>query len=91
MGFSTVHTVVEKLRPTFPEHVTNGQYWSLYEDELNYLLYVFDAVGTSELIHEVNGVLAGYYRTTAAVDACVDVASTLESLLPEVYAGKFKY
>ena len=82
--------VIEELEPTFKDamHSMYGiNYWVVYSETLYSLLAGnFDGGFIKELNMGINETCSKGVK-----DACIDVASTLESLAPEKYAGKFHY
>ena len=81
--------VIDVLEPTFKDMMlsNNGvNYWVSYGAKLQVLgMSEFDDYFIRDLNIGMNSALS------SVKDACVDVASTLESLAPEKYAGQFKY
>ena len=84
--------VIESLEPTFTDFVKDetSKYWYGYEEELAIMKVVLNRSQES-LIEEINETLKGYYSSNGEYNAALDVASTLEALCPEKYAGKFTY
>lgn len=85
MKRTMVEYIIEALDPTFAECMSNGDWALRYSAGL-----VLAAKSQGEnFISVINDMmLVGF---GAHYDALVDVASCLESLCPEEYAGKFVY
>lgn len=78
--------VIESMEPTFAEMVTSKDYYfEEYSDTLHFMLK------PKSLVEWLNYLLGFSISTTGTYNAACDVASTLESLCPEKYAGKFVY
>lgn len=84
------YIVLDKLEPSFVDMMDDSLNWHGYGMELCYLGHVLRA-RPEMLVEELNETLAGYRSTSGKYTAACDVASTLESLAPEKYAGKFRY
>ena len=82
--------VIDALEPTFADMMDESLNWHGYGMELCYLGHVL-RTRPEMLVEELNETLSGYRSTSGEYTAACDVASTLESLAPEKYAGKFKY
>lgn len=80
--------VVDALRADFADLMRNTSYYSEYDDTLDILGRHFELGGAVGLI---NSSLKTFHSWSAHHGACFDVASTLESLAPEKYKGKFNY
>lgn len=86
-----IEYIIEALTPTFADFVTTetSLYWEEYESQLNlheaYLHNMWD------LVEDVNYALKSCLSSTGRYNAACDVASCLESLCPEEYAGRFMY
>lgn len=84
------YIVLDKLEPSFTDMMDTSTNWHGYGMELCYLGHVLRA-RPEMLIEELNETLKSYRSSSGEYTAACDVASTLESLAPEKYAGKFKY
>ena len=84
--------VIESMEPTFAEQMTSEveKYWRGYEWELLSMKVVLNHK-PNMIISEINASLKCYYSSEGEYNAACDVASTLESLCPEKYTGKFTY
>ena len=82
--------VIESMEPTFAEQIgtETSEYWDEYSSELG----VLDAWShTGFTLGDLNSTLRCSMSSTGYYNAACDVASTLEVLCPEKYAGKFTY
>lgn len=83
--------VIDALEPTFFEWLDMSFDWEGYHHELAFLMGCVSYSFSQELfIEDINFSLM-YPSNTFKYTAACDVASTLESLAPEKYAGKFRY
>lgn len=82
--------VIDALEPTFADMMETNTKWHGYGMELCYLMGIFLSHPNC-FVDEVNTTLIDYTSNTGEYTAACDVASTLESLAPEKYAGKFRY
>lgn len=93
MSQHIVGSVFRSLRPTFEDMVEDVMFdhWTDYGSHLDDLEWVYDEDGVLELIEVINDTLSSLLSTNPKHEAAYDVASTLESLIPDQFAGKFKY
>lgn len=81
--------VIEALEPSFSERIGVERYYfeeySQMLSELSLNEYWMD------LVIDLRDNMGRYYTNSGAYNANCDVASTLECLAPEKYAGKFRY
>lgn len=82
--------VIDALEPSFSDMMNESINWHRYGTELCYLGVILSRE-PENFVDEINETLAGYMSTSGEYTAACDVASTLESLAPEKYDGKFKY
>lgn len=82
--------VILHLQPKFREYIENPSYWERYTMELDYLSHIFSC-DRSIFKFTVQELIRSMPIGSPAHDAVVDVASTLETLAPNVYAGAFTY
>lgn len=91
MKRTMIEYIIEALEPTFGEYVTSetSRYWEEYESQLG----LHDAWSHSMdiVLEDINSTLKSCVSSTGFYNAACDVASCLESLCPEEYAGKFDY
>lgn len=89
---STIDTIIEKLQPSMQEYADNAQFyhWMDYACELDDLALLNYADDKESFISHINKRMSGYPSAHALHHACCDVASTVESLVPE-YRGLFVY
>lgn len=89
-----IDTIIQKLQPAMEEYADNSQFfhWMDYACELDVIaLENFKSDNTLETLPVyLNKRMKDYPSGHAINHACTDVASTVESLIPE-YRGKFKY
>lgn len=80
--------VIASMVPSMQDYIdtTMPQYWDQYCDQLEEI-----SLNIPWLILGCNNIFLNYNSTNGRYNACVDIASTLESLAPDKYAGKFKY
>lgn len=80
--------VIASMVPSMQDYIdtTMPQYWDQYCDQLEEI-----SLNIPWLILGCNNIFLNYHSTNGRYNACVDIASTLESLAPDKYAGKFKY
>lgn len=80
--------IIASMVPNMQDYIdtTMPQYWDQYCDQLEEI-----SLNIPWLILGCNNIFLNYNSTNGRYNACVDIASTLESLAPEKYAGKFKY
>lgn len=83
-----IEYIIEALEPTFAEMM--GPDKSYYED-YSCNLTMFSVVLKERLDKELQYILKHYFSNSGTYNAACDVASCLESLCPEEYAGVFKY
>lgn len=83
--------IIEALTPTFTECMTSesGKYWEDYNAELDFILSWSHVPNAA--MEDINNTLGKCLSSTGFYNAACDVASCLESLCPEEYAGKFRY
>lgn len=92
MSYTLEAIVIESMAPNMEDYmddyaiVPSPVYWDLYCDMLEEL-----ELNKQWLTMLCNNIFLNYSSNNGRYNACVDVASTLESLAPEKYAGKFKY
>ena len=80
--------VIESMEPTFEELIGSSKYF--YED-YSRNLSAFSWLSYEALLIELGYILSHYFSNSGTYNAACDVASTLEALCPEKYAGKFIY
>lgn len=81
-----IEYIIEALEPTFAENIKDFGWCTMYTEGLD----IIKKIMTFEtLIPTLNGLIM--CNSGGKKDAYVDVASCLESLCPEEYAGKFRY
>lgn len=80
--------VIDSMIPSMEDCMDTSSpvYWDLYCDMLVEL-----KTESKWVILLCNNIFRNYNSNDGRYCACCDVASTLESLAPEKYAGKFKY
>ena len=88
MKRTMVEYIIEALEPTFEEMLSSDKYY--YED-YSRNLSMFSFATKSGLDEELQYILEHYFSNSGTYNAACDVASCLESLCPEGYAGKFYY
>ena len=83
--------VVESLYPTPDEYGDNGKffYWMDYACELDDVMSRIH--GGDDWNSYVNQQLKKFVKDTAKYDAYVDVASSLEEVIPSKFKGVFVY
>lgn len=81
--------VIESLEPTFAELM--GSEKCYFEDYSKTLSSLSTDEYWMDLVIELRDNMGEYYANSGAYSASCDVASTLESLYPERYAGIFRY
>lgn len=91
MKRTMIEYIIEALEPTFSEQLTSETegYWHSYTSVLDHI-----AVNSLEMGCVDYKLIRGYLAQNFTVgqhNAACDVASCLESLCPEEYAGKFVY
>lgn len=85
-----IDTIIDKLQPTPAEYMNDTDFMHRMEyacelDNLSGLNYINDG-----FVEHINKVMASKSSNAPEHEACTDVASTIESLIPS-YAGKFVY
>ena len=85
MKRTVVEYIIEALEPTFAECIQDGV-WSIHYSAGLVLAVKSRGEDFISVMNDMMGVGFG-----AHYDALVDVASCLESLCPEEYAGRFMY
>ena len=90
---NTIQTIIEHLQPSFAEYADDAKsmHWMDYACELDELSFCLSANGIDNLIERVNSQMKNKTSNTPEHEACVDVASTIQSLLPNDFSGKFIY
>lgn len=88
MKRTMVEYIIEALEPTFTEWLGDDKHY--YEDYASNLR-MFSVVPKERLDEELEYILQHYFSNSGTYNAACDVASCLESLCPEEYAGKFVY
>lgn len=88
MKRTMVEYIIEALEPTFEEMLSGDKY---YYQDYSRNLTMFSFVIESRLDEELQYILEHYFSNSGTYNAACDVASCLESLCPEEYAGKFVY
>lgn len=85
--------VLMALQPNNREWLSNADYskWMSYAETLDEIGYVLDNGDTDAIISHINHILGTKLSSNPEHEACTDVATTLENLMPSVYAGKFNY
>lgn len=91
MSFDLPHTIIETLQPDFSDYADNTQFyhWMDYAcalDEIQLVYYKDER----DLVPYLNKKMSELSSSTPVHQACVDVASTLESL-SEDHRGVFVY
>ena len=91
MKRTMVEYIIEALEPTFAECMTSesGKYWEDYNAELDFILNWSHVPNATR--EDINNTLGKCLSSTGQYNAACDVASCLESLCPEEYAGRFMY
>lgn len=91
MKRTMVEYIIEALEPEFGEYVMSetSRYWEEYESELAVIRAWSHVPGA--ILEDINSTLGKSLSSTGFYNAACDVASCLESLCPEEYAGKFVY
>ena len=86
-----IEYIIEALEPTFSEQLTseNEGYWHSYTSVLDHIATNSTDIGCVD-DKLISGILAKHF-TSGQYNAACDVASCLEGLCPEEYAGKFRY
>ena len=86
-----IEYIIEALEPTFADFVTTetSLYWEEYESELTVIRAWSHVPGA--ILEDINSTLGKSLSSTGFYNAACDVASCLESLCPEEYAGRFMY
>lgn len=89
--FDLVHTIIEALQPDFSDYADNAQFnhWMDYACELDEIQLVYYKDET-ELVPYINKKIATLSSDRPQHHACIDVASTLESL-SGAHKGVFVY
>lgn len=84
----SIDLIVGIMQPNFEEFAddTQFQYWMDYACELDEILYN----STGDVVEYLNERMSNLLSSKPEHHACVDVATTLESL-SDSYKGKFKY
>lgn len=87
-----IDTVIQTLQPAMEEYSDNGRFfhWMDYACELDDLAILNYKGDKQVFIDHINKRISDYPSGHAKNHACTDVASTVESLVPE-YKGVFKY
>lgn len=90
-NFDLIHTVIEKLQPDFTDYTDDKlfHHWCDYAcalDEIQMVYYKDE----KDLPAFLNGKMKALSSNTPMHEACVDVATTIENLLPK-YKGVFVY
>lgn len=85
-----IDTIITTLQPGMQEYADDSQFlhWMDYAcqlDEIEMVNYKGE-----DLVAYLNGVMLKYSSNNPEHEAACDVASTIESLIPE-YKSKFKY
>lgn len=90
---SSIYRIVMALQPDMKDCADNAnfQHWIDYGYTLDEVLYIVDLEGPESMVKYINNVLKNKLSTSPEHHACTDVASTLESLYVDRFAGKFKY
>lgn len=88
MKRTMIEYIIEALEPTFEEMLSSDKYY--YEDYSRNLT-MFSFVSKLQLDKELQYILEHYFSNSGTYNAACDVASCLESLCPEEYAGRFIY
>lgn len=83
-----IEHIIEALMPTFAELTGDDKY---YYDTYSSNLRIFSVITQDKLDKELRYILQHYFSNSGTYNAACDVASCLESLCPEEYAGKFVY
>ena len=84
-------SVIERLRPSFHEFLTNGEYYDKYHQTLDSIVSCFNLETKEAFIRHINNNLDYYFSNSPEHHAYADVAMCLEENDAEQYAGKFKY
>lgn len=66
-------------------------YWYMYDHSLRMVGNLFKNHGIVFTVTHMNLIMCTEPSYTGRVSAIVDIATTLENLCPDRYAGKFKY
>lgn len=91
MKRTMIEYIIEALTPTFAEWMTSesGKYWEDYNAELDFILSLSHVPNAT--MEDINNTLGKCLSSTGQYNAACDVASCLESLCQEEYAGRFMY
>ena len=84
-------SIIERLRPSFHELLTNGEYFDKYHQTLDNITSCFNLETKEVVIRHINNNLDYYFSNSPEHHAYADVAMCLEENDAEQYAGKFKY
>ena len=90
---NTIQTIIEHLQPSFAEYADDSKFmhWMEYAVELDELSFCLSVNGAESLVDRLNSQMKSKTSNTPEHEACVDVASTVQSLLPNKFKGRFKY
>lgn len=86
--------VIRCLYVSMSDHMNAlGQYgyWEMYQHSLDMMSGLFKNHGMMFAVKHMNLIMSTAPSYTGRTSAVVDVATTLETLAPEKYAGTFKY
>lgn len=81
--------VIDSLEPTFSERMSAQS--AYFEDYSRMLSELSCNYHWMDLVIDLRDNMGRYHENSGAYNANLDVASTLESLVPEKYAGVFTY
>ncbi len=86
-----IDIIIESMQPRFDEMLDNSQFnWNVdYACELDDLS-LLNYIGEDKLVDRLNKKIRELAVTRAEHQACLDVATTIENLIPE-FKGRFKY
>lgn len=85
--------VLIALQPDGKEWLSHEDFsrWLFYAETLDELGYILDNGDSDALVSHINHVMGTKLSSNPQHEACTDVATTLENLIPALYAGKFNY
>lgn len=86
-----IYAIIQAMQPTFDEYADNSQfYWNMdYACELD-ILVLLNHKDEKQLVDRLNKNIRELASTRPEHQACLDVATTIENLIPE-FKGRFKY
>ncbi|AXF53031.1 MAG: hypothetical protein [Caudoviricetes sp.] len=87
----TIDIIIETMQPNMADYADNAMFyhWMDYACELDELA-ILNFKGEELLVAHLNKQMAGLASSRPEHEACVDVASSIETLIPQ-FAGRFVY